>query len=118
MNRPLYSEARQAANIMVTSPIILNTQEKRRALLEVGKAKTKTAHDQEAAVGTYMAQTKFRIWGENPVGTDDGKEAKTTDTKSAAVFSLLTIAGAILAGLILVKLGKKAYRTITKKSKK
>lgn len=114
MKTSLYSETRDAARIMTINPIVMNTQEKRRALTDVGREKTKDTQAQEAAVGSFMAQTKFRIWDSNPIGTDDGKEEVETDTLSFVAFRIAATLAAIFGAFFLFKLGKK----ILKKSKK
>ena len=110
MRTSLYSETRDAARIMTVNPIVMNTQEKRRALSDVGRENTKDNQAQQAAVGTFMAQTKFRIWDSNPIGTDDGKENVEADAVSLIAFRIAAAFAAIAGAFFLFKLGKKALK--------
>lgn len=110
MIQPLYNETRRAANIMVTSPIVLNTQDKRRAFAELGKQTEKAQQTQNAEAGTLMAQTKFRIWNANPIGTDDGKTPVTVEPKTYAAYKILSCLALILAAVVVVKAGKKILK--------
>lgn len=110
MKRPLYNEARRAANIMVTSPIVLNTQDKRRMFAELGKQTEKKQQAQSAAAGTLMSQSKFKIWKANPIGTDNGETPITIEPKTYAAYKILAGIALILAALVAIKAGKKLLK--------
>lgn len=113
MNTSLYSETRSAAKIMTVNPIIMNTQEKRRALSEIGNKNTAENISQNAAGGTLLAQTKFKIIGQNPIGTDDGKTEIEKEPVSFAAYRIFILAGVIVGVFVLYKVIKK----LAKKSK-
>lgn len=110
MKNTLYSETRRACTIMTANPIAFNTQEKRKALSEIGKENAKTIQKQNAAAGTLMAQTKFRIWDENPIGTDDGKTAVTEDKGTRIVSNVLAFAAGFAAIVLILTIGKKMLK--------
>ena len=117
MKNTLYSETRRASAIITANPIAFNTQEKRKALSEIGQKKSEAAQNQNATAGTLMAQTRFRIWDENPIGTDDGKTAVKEDKGTLILSQVLSFAAGLAAVALIFTIGKKMLKKRRKHGK-
>jgi hypothetical protein len=114
MNITLYNPIHDAAKIMTTPALIMNTQEKRRAFSAIGKTAAQNQTEQTLKTGTLLAQTKIRNWNLNPVSDEAPETPATPDITSLWIFRIL-LAGAVIVSLALTwKFGKKLF----KKSKK
>lgn len=109
MNATLYNPIHDAAKIMTTPVLIMNTQEKRRAFSAIGKTAEQNQTEQNLKTGTLLAQTKIRNWNLNPVSDEVPETPATPDTTTVWIFRVL-VGAAILVSLALTwKLGKKFF---------